>query len=281
MEYFRLIGYSAVCCFHTLGLYLLCKTKSDLPNQKLITINLAISEILVSAFKLSADIVEFVGIESETWSYCIVFFNIIFFTGFRFIVLHMIFDRFLDIHLNIKYQIYFKTKTLTIILLSLWILSFTLGIIGVVVIKFKFQNTTTRLPFTSIFLVAIDTGITFAAIGTYHYFYKKVRRIASNTAKVAPLHMRRRNILSKFKVPGLMVLSYILFNVSGSIMRLVGMYQVPLIFDMLGWGSDGVIYIFMQKRVRRTLLKLFWNKSSVITVKDVPTSDYQNKSSIY
>ena len=272
MEYLRLIGYSSVCCFHSLGLYLLLKTKSDLPNQKLITTNLAVSEILVSAFKFSVDIVEFLGIKSETWSYCIVFFNIVFFTGFRLIVLHIVLDRFMDIYLNIMYPIYFKARTLKIIALSCWVLCLILALIGMLLIKFKIKTNTTRGPISSMILVTMDIGITFAATATYLYFYKKVRRISSSTAKVAPLKTRRRKISSKFKVPGLMVLSYILFNVSGSIMRLLGMYQVPLIFDMLGWASDGVIYVFMQRRVRRTLLRLFWKKSSAITVEDVPFS---------
>ena len=104
-----LVVYLILAILHCVGLILLCKAENKIPNQRLLTKNLAVVEMLfcfnlVVYFSLllngkNAPILKYVT-STDT----------VFFTEIRLSMLHLIFDRFFEIYTNIKYPVYMPLK---------------------------------------------------------------------------------------------------------------------------------------------------------------------------
>ena len=109
------VGFGFVALLHGVGIYLLHQVKTKLLNQKILVINLALSEFLFSlhqVFKFSVCI-------SGHWNSTLMcidlqiicqLYNII-----RFIVIHFISDRFARIYFNVKCPLYMDIKRISLI----------------------------------------------------------------------------------------------------------------------------------------------------------------------
>ena len=175
----------------------------------------------------------------------------------RFGFLQIILDRFLEIYLNIKYPLYMKIKRLVTMIVSGWFL----GLILVMGIYSSFgfnHDKVIKSKITTLSLLAIDISVTIFAITTFAYFFSRERRIHIQEFG-ANICSRERDIfvIKKFRVPFLMVSTYILFNVSGTICVLslyyyesgfIG-YLLYHILTITGFQSDAFIYVYLQKSV--------------------------------
>ena len=95
--------YSSVAIIHLIGILLLCKAKHSLPNQRLLTMNLAIAEMvtcLITAV-FYAVLPSYDQIEYKV----VLLFLAIAFVEVRLTMLHIIFDRFLEIYTNNRYPV--------------------------------------------------------------------------------------------------------------------------------------------------------------------------------
>ena len=137
-----------------------------------------------------------------------------FFTGIPLIVLHIIVDRFLEIHLNIKYPLIMRGKRLKITMLILWFVSTIFAVVVLINDLYEISDIVwTIFDFVGL---ALDLVIVVSAFSTYVYFYAKVKAIRkseSNTEQMLSF------VRKKFKIPCLMVLTYIVFNLTSTILR--------------------------------------------------------------
>ena len=250
----KISGYCLVAALHIVGLVLLHKAKLQIQNQKIILMNLSVSEMLFCLFESFYFLNELVW-SSETLKYVIVGITSISFLNVRFAMFHFIIDRFLDIWLNLKYPLYFSKKILTIIIITQWILSFILVVVMITLLNFKVIGWYT----VQIVRLSMDIIIVIAALITFPYLFVKVK----NAIHLNVGQERKQNrifiALLKLKVPMLMVITYIAFNTTYSIFVFTWSYSGKSSFtfeilDICGWGSDVFIYVFLQKRVRRLLL---------------------------
>ena len=247
-------GYGLVAALHAIGLILLYKAKErHLPNQRLVTINLALTEMLLGLWLLIRNICQ---VSSFSIS-LVFFFDIFLYTNIRFVIWHITVDRFLCIWLNLKYPVYITKKVLVIIIIVHWLLSIIMGTTFTLLLEL---NILSPSAYTALLLVYIfssfDMSIAVTAIAAFLYFFIKIRSIY----KRSPKHQRRYKVMNvwlKLKIPSLMVVTYIVFNLSSNMMKLAlilyrfdNLYTPAIILDICGWLSDVIIYIILQRGVR-------------------------------
>ena len=264
----RTAGYALTAVLHTIGLYLICKIKISPCNQRLLITNLAAIEMVGSWYSVLTNSVMISRKWDMRWEHTHIFIAFVIYTAIRLAVLNVILDRFLDIFLNLKYPLYMTKKMISGILTIEWIVVVSAAVVFTLLVKFDIYPLTGFYYFLIYFHLSLDILITFVAMVTYTYFYLRVRSIMNTHTQDTTRN--KQMLWRNFKIPLLMVASYILFNVTATVMRMVALQDMIQnnneytklyiiltglsgILDTLGWISDALIYIFLQKKIRRTL----------------------------
>ena len=258
-------GYSLAALLHLVGLLLLVKVKTKFRNQQMITIHLAISEIFNCLFQVSVSVSALA--QSRLYEWYLVLQLFIFFSGVssKLIMMYLTMDRMFDIFLHMRYPIYFTKRCVMIVLSVLWLLSFTVGI-TCTILQLNILNVAIRKNIYEIrtyLFFTLDVLITVNAIIIYICLYIKVTA-AQRSTHYAAGQSRRQNPLAKFVVPCILVLTYIIFNVTGSAFKMFHFWNprkiifvnASALLVMLGWISDACVYVFAQKDVRLYLISL-------------------------
>ena len=268
-------GYSLSTILHSIGLYLLISTKGLLENQRIVTINLAVSELCSSVYQVIMKIIEnHSGDEHDLSAFLIdACFSILLFSNIRFVFIHLLLDRFLDIHLNIKYTVYFTKARLIMIVCGVWtfcaVFAITMTLICKYVTGFSFLK-----QFFGFTFFLLDVLIVVLAVITYSYMFMKVNQIMRSEMIHFPAASRaraRKTTRQKFMIPCLMVLTYVLLNVTAEVIIMIEKHvnnrkswnyahNVAHLLIILGWISDSVIYIFAQRGIRKKLKKTWFCK---------------------
>ena len=187
MLWFKIFAsiYSLVAIIHLIGLLLLYKAKKELPNQRLLVMNLATAEMFNCMAIFGVNVIRLVKHGPINVFVPIVF--TFFFTEIRFTMLHIIFDRFLEIYTNIKYPLIMSSKTITGLVVGHWTLSVLFAIIRISLQVLK--GTRTARKFSNLSFLTLDIIILISFLITYSYFFlkiKKIRRLESNSANPFP-----------------------------------------------------------------------------------------------
>ena len=266
-------GYAVTGISHGFGLYLLYKVKTIPTNQKYLLVNLSSMEMILSWLYV---VYLAFGLLDAKYLFSVYFLIPLglFLTCVRIGFLQIILDRFLEIFLNIKYPLYMTLKRLVIMIVSGWFLSLIL-VTGVYGFDGFNHNKVIKSKITTPLLLAIDVSVTIFATATFAYFFSRVKRIhwQENGANI---NTRDRDIvMKKFRVPFLIVSTYILFNVSGTIC-VISLYYYKrgligyLLYHMLtisGFASDSFIYVYLQKNVWELFLTMIGkNKQGNTTI---------------
>ena len=261
------VGYTFAGICHGFGLFLLSKVNSLPMNQKYLLINLSAIEMAQSWLYSVYLIFALINGKCFHCAYWHLFMGL-FVICMRLVVLHIIIDRFWEI----KYPLYIQIKQLLIMLSCGWVFSLlmVMGLRGINYIGMEGFNYSKGLGgrlFTAA-LTVLDLIVVISAIATYAYFYSRIKKVhqvhhlddASRIENTA----RQRNIaIKKFKVPFLVTSTFILFNVSSTLLMLVhiwyktgSLYLFSLILSIAGILTDAVIYVYFQKDIWITLLSV-------------------------
>ena len=256
----KIVGYGVPFILHSVGFVLLYKAKEELlPNQRLITMNLAVTETLYCMGQVLFHTLEVADLLPTVVNIILEFFLASCFCAIRFAVLHIIVDRFLDIWLNIKYPIYVNKKKILIAIGMQWIFGFCFGLIESLIWHFE------DIDITLLKDVLLDVIVIVTAFVTNIYFFRTIMSMIqptlSNTTDGRP---DKRRVLLKLKIPCLMVLTFIIFNAASTILLYVAekhdlpeqVFLAHDILDIFGWCSDALIYVLLQKRVRHKLVSI-------------------------
>ena len=203
------------------------------------------------------------------------------------IVFLIIVDRFAEIYLNIKYPLYMDVIRMRLIVIAIWALNVIAAATFTVLYAYKFVTYDRIWQIYDIVILLLDSIILSLFIITYSYFYFKVKSIKQADIKANYQTDSRQNTLvwKKFKIPTLMVSTYVLFNISGKGLSTMAsfkafdgntntlLYNIAYLLDIIAFLADGFIYIILQKEVRRKL-QLWRNRSNRVQIKesDVMTS---------
>ena len=125
------------------------------------------------------------------------------------------------------------------------------------------------------FLVVSDSTIVISASITYIFLYMKVRHFCAidnsqrKAGKSSKINVSKK---AKFLLPCLMIATYLVFNITANVMFLhkilfmknghskTVVSEILHWFWILGHFSDGLLYIFLQKDVKKKLMSLFKKK---------------------
>ena len=170
-----LVGFGVPCLLHLIGFFLLYCVKMRLVNQRLILLNVAASECFASFMQIVEGL-RFVVFRYPDFKilgkpYCYAERFFIFFShfGMRIIMLYLIFDRFLDIHLGVRYAYMFHQGIVKKVIASLWLIAAIFAVSLNIIFQCKAEI---GIWFA---LFALDSLEAIVAAVTYIYFYFKVR----------------------------------------------------------------------------------------------------------
>ena len=284
MLWFKIFAsiYSLVAIIHLIGLLLLYKAKKELPNQRLLVMNLATAEMFNCMAIFGVNVIRLVKHGPINVFVPIVF--TFFFTEIRFTMLHIIFDRFLEIYTNIRYPVIMTNKTMKILFVGHWIVSILFATI--IYLLEVLESYSTSMIFAFFSYLILDIIILISFLVTYSYFYlkvKKIRSLESNSVNRPPQN-RQRPLFKKFKLPCYIVLTYICFNMTSTILMTYSRYEknawlsemlwniadVPIV---AGFTSDAAIYVLANKNVRKLLIALFRREKMQSSNRVAPTLD--------
>ena len=277
------ILYISICLLtailHLIGLVLLCKIPSRIANQRLITTHLVISELFFCTTEAVLYFFKMFDVEWKNWDetqieslwlYITHFGSTtLFVTANKLFMFHIILDRFFDIALHLKYPLYFQRKKVVRIILCWWISCSCYCMVMVVLVMhpsiLDFPAAWTIHNFVS---MIIDSSIALAAVGTYLYFYRKVKAMTKQDKARINIDLSKQSFAfgRKFLIPFLMIFSYLVFNISATIIYQVRMIdrsmssslnhlclQTARILAVFGFLSDAVLYVFMQRNIRSVI----------------------------
>ena len=190
----------------------------------------------------------------------------LFFIEVRWTMLHIIFDRFLEIYTNIKYPLYMTYKRMSLLLATHWIISALCATINVVLEHLEISG---KFEVTFFLGLILDVMILISSISTYIYFYRTVRKIRrlELTAASQPQELGVHLLISKFKLPCYIVLTYTCFNLSSTAMMAASqlvdnekpsehLFRFSLVPTLIGFTSDAIIYVFANREVRKLLCSI-------------------------
>ena len=261
------VGFGIVVVLHGLGLCILHQVKINLFNQKVLVINLAVAEFLLSLHQ----VVIYSVIMSGRWNAILEsmdhFMIGLSYIMIRFIVLHIILDRFADIYLNLKYPLYMDNKRTKFIVTVEWTISAILATTLTILFFYQFLSDDQIWRVTDTVIVIFDLIILVSAILTYIYFFVRVKNIkqAEDSHNAINTLRRKHLVREKFKVPIFMVLTYILFNISGQVLSTMASYEISdddtnylfynisYILSIPAFSADAFIYLLLQREVRKKI----------------------------
>ena len=187
------------------------------------------------------------------------------------------FDRFLEIRLNVKYNIYWSVQKKKIVLLGAlvlylltWIPLFTLAT------RSSYSFSTRLIHYIFPILVFI-----FLLIASFSCFYitKQVLKHRRNARRVEQQLQKNNKIVydkqspNKFKlfVPTLIIVTFLLFMVTPKTIKIfvdTGLmseftYEITFIFLPNGFITDAIIYIFSVNGVKQVCKNLIWQRNVV------------------
>ena len=252
------------CLLHMVGIILLFRMRNEFFNQITIMINLALTETMF-CLNLCIEFLCKIIMNREDWVTLIYLktflltLDMLTFTVNKFVVLYLIIDRFLDIKLHMRYFLYFKQSTVTNTLILMWITGTLYAFIQGALFNRKITGENKAWSTHGFVCMTLDIIITLTTLPTYGYFFYKTRTMVKNdNSQREPGRRKSLNKhLFKFAVPFLILATYLIFNVTSSFLSVSFTYhkkiillQMAWITRVLGFLTDALLYIFLQKSVR-------------------------------
>ena len=243
------------------------KAKNDLPNQRILTINLATAEMLFCWFRVVEWSAVIAGKNSDIFIILTMAFSVLTFTEIRLAMLHIIFDRFFEIFTNIKYPVYMTKPKMLMLIAIHWMISALCAMIG-----FVLQISISRkisFVFSFFLFLCLDIIVLIFGVITYIYFYLTVKKIKNSETISTNQRGRKTSLLiQKFKLPCYIVLTYILFNMTSTILLTLSenldsedmrklLFHFSYVPILAGFISDAAIYTFGNRSVRKLLCSIF------------------------
>ena len=282
MYLIAIITFSICGTFNVFGIYVLIKSKPKPNNQRMILTNVTISSLFIVVTYLFHCIKSMIKgtIFAESYSNVELFFACFTTFSYKLFVMYVTLDRLFAIWYNIHYPIYFTSVCIKRVIISIWLSSLASGAICTVAIDILVLKDIDKLLYFVYLYVSFDIAIIINVFISYSYLYWKAKQLYQNTTNIS--HSESKDN-PKFRVPFLLCLSYIFFNVTADVLTQIGLTSsgkessdiiissmLVTIADVLyfcGYFSDILIYVIFQREVRHFCIKLCQCDRSV-TVND-------------
>ena len=258
---------------HLIGFSLLYKVKCELINQRVILLNISFVEMLLSFF-ITVNLICGRFFEIQAWCYVSLVSQMWFGMHLKCLMMYLVVDRTLDIYLHLKYAVLFPRERVIKIIAIMWILMFFVAIVHLT-FSLYLTGCMTIMHIAVVTYTVFDALICVTTIVSFAYLLSKVRAILKIKSGVTSQNRQQsvKSLKKKLLLPAFMVLSYMIFNLSGAIClclrHVYGSTELGNSFLFaartaiaLGLLSDSFLYIFMQKQVRKLLRETFLSSCS-------------------
>ena len=283
-------AYAFLSFLNAATVLLMWKTKWEHQNQRYLTINLAVTEMICCCYMAIRFSVILADNWTETWVKVDTMISIFLYSEHRLSLLHIIADRFLEIFMNMKYTLYMSSKKLVRTITCLWLFAFVLALTCLLLRLFNHPDTSLKLGLFTV--CGLDVLIILLAVGTYTYFYLKVKKIRRSVGVTSDWSKQAFSLVwTKFKLPCYISLTYVFFNLISTIMAAKAFYEqvhnhndkeykrlmyIAIVLDLIGFASDIFIYVFVNRNVRKQLFTtLKWKTKKTNTISSVEIEQAQ------
>ena len=267
--FFVVIGsYSLNVFLHSLGYFLLCKTYkwSQVTTQQLILFNLSVAEGLFSLLALVEELLDYFLPLDVTWSWAyfrsifVMLHFVIYFT-----MLFMTLDRLSAVALSFKYQLYWRVGRTKKVLATIWFVGFMLGVCTCVILIMRSIDIQIIIVLFTAFRYCqfvSSTVFVVTALSTYAVIFWKYRKSRNELRSSGSSNENgQQNSRLRFRIPALIIFTFVLFDsfplciwvISYSSFTSWSLLDVSRILYALGYMADALIYIFLQREVRKQL----------------------------
>ena len=249
---------------HGVGIYLLNKATSIANNQKLYMTHLSILEI-------SLTVLQTIFLHLKEHPFLIVYYNYVLLVscvaGFVWnnVLITLTLDRFLQIYLNLKYQLYVTKKWTKFIIAFCYVLGLcsVVAIVGLSNVDHQISIGIIRKYFYSAYAVLVTT--VFAI--TYCYIYIRIIRgrntvIGRQSSRTGEKGGQGRSVFIPYwivftyivfiVIPG--IVFYVLSTVLKEKILIILAFDVWRLFWLIAFITDALIYILLHESIR----KEFW-----------------------
>ena len=254
---------------HSTGIYLLWKIYvwKEITTQQLVLFHLSIAEGLLSTLFVVFDVL--VLTSNGEYGLYVTHVEEILLVVIYLIMIFMTVDRLMAVVLSWKYKIHWRVGRTKKLLAVIWLLGIMMGVC------FNLLDELLPPDLRSVFIdvyyyLQIVFSLIFVAIAvlTYVIIYWKDKMSGRFLQKHATPNENdqqqstRQQSKLRFRIPGLIILSYLICNTIPSIMIILWfvhslsyeLVKVMFLLFRLGYTSDPFIYIFLQAKVRNQLL---------------------------
>ena len=269
-RYIPLPLYLMAIALHVFGCFIIITKVKNRRNQDRIILNLSVAEICMACSDVTQNILmTMLPVHSKVIRYLTIIQCSMFVFPCFLIMITLTLDRFFEVFLNIRYSCFVTTLKMKQTLLICWCSGFMLAavlvplsigtvhyqLIACVIYKYIFPIT------EGMFLVI--------AICSYAYIYNKFRQLnklpgiktLELKGEYRKIERRKRRVFAPF----LIVLTFIGFVIIPDLANLMLFYvfkngtnfhsNLLLICYALGFISDAVIYLFVQRHIKRHALR--------------------------
>ena len=259
------------------------KTNKVRGSQKLLLLVLCVTELTFSILDINnkgLHLLEYTEYRYIWWMFSISSAVIM----YMFVMTLITIDRFMDIYLNIKYDIHWYAKSTKIALTAAFVVSLLSGIPAVIV---GLEDPCKVFKFLSLYVYPVLEGI-FVVIALFTYFYiikqvQKHKKISRKIEKqlrenhIIPFQKPSRNRF-RIYVPTLIIITFILFTIGPNVIKffyflnIIQNHYISHIAYLLipvGFIADPLIYILNLKPVRTRLKQMIPGRNTMKTTTSV------------
>ena len=263
------IAITLTLILHSVGSYLLLKTFNwnNVRTQQVLILNLSICEWLVNFLWLLFEVLYIFGYKEETPYYANFYCVHLACIGTLYLLMVvMTLDRLMAVIYPLKYIAHWSIERTKKILIWIWTIGATSGICFVCLCEFMDRRwyLETKFLHLSTAFNMIFIAVAFVSYVLIFLRYKKSKDSLQANGMVhggrlhssASQHFHK----SRFHIPILIVLTYIIFNILPHLFYILELFDEQIVLRItdvlfaLGYLSDGLIYIFLQQKVRRQLM---------------------------
>ena len=257
-QLFLIFLYTFSAVVQIIGVYVLYHTNNLRLAQRIILISIGICRI---SFSISC----ICDLSGRMWNNqklpgILCLHNLIFGLDYTLLMNYLSIDRMLEIYLHLKYPILVNKKISYFVIILLWLISLLLAFI-VRLVACYYHNLENELV-SYISSIMIWTVLC-TALFVYSYMYRKWASLRRNVPRIKQNVRRNSNA---FLIPFLVVVTFAFFQGSGSVLLMIQstvelsasskslLECVMFMLFAFGLISDNLIYIFLQKDIRKKLL---------------------------
>lgn len=176
LENLPLLFYSIAVILHTVGITLLVKLKRK-RHQDLIIMHLSVTELFMCLLDIAQNVIMrnsyVTPVTSEVVKYIILVNCCLFVVPSFLIIITLTLDRFMEVYLNIRYHLYFKSDKVKWILVTNWIVGVALGAVLITLRAVK-GTSSLKIVYLVVF-PCLQILFLVIATSTYAYIYRKFK----------------------------------------------------------------------------------------------------------